>query len=370
MRILIDARFWGLENAGIGRYTMNLVSELAKIDKKNDYLIFLRKKYFYSLDLPSNWTKIKVEIPHYSFAEQLVLPFLIFTHKPDIVHFLHFNVPILFWGRYVVTIHDLLMHKQKGLEATTLAAPIYLIKRFGYRIVFDAAIRNSRKVITPSGAVKNELVKTYGISLSKVYVTYEGIDSKIRESNKSKIEKPYFVYTGNAYPHKNLKRLIKAISILNTNYNQRARLAISSARNIFTQRLRKFIFDLNVQKYVKLLGFTPDDKLCSLYKNSSAFIFPSLSEGFGLPGLEAMSCGTLILASNIPVFREIYEDNVNYFDPLDEYSMAEAMNQVLEMSKNKRKKSILRAQKFVKRYSWAKMAHETLEVYTKSCNSL
>jgi hypothetical protein len=125
MKILIDARMYGLENAGIGRYALNLINQLTQLDDKNDYILLLRKKYFDDLTLPKNFKKVLADFRHYSFAEQLMLPKIIANEKPDLVHFLHFNVPVWFTGKFVVTIHDLLMHKQKGLEATTLNPALY-----------------------------------------------------------------------------------------------------------------------------------------------------------------------------------------------------------------------------------------------------
>ena len=131
MRILIDARLYGLENAGLGRYLINLIQELGKIDIKNEYVLLLRKKYFNSLNLSANWKKVLADFPHYGFAEQLKLPALISNLHPDVVHFPHFNAPIFYKGNYVVTIHDMLMHKSVGLAATTLPAPLYFLKRLG-----------------------------------------------------------------------------------------------------------------------------------------------------------------------------------------------------------------------------------------------
>ena len=174
MRILIDARLYGLENAGLGRYINNLVGKLSELDSKNEYVILLRKKYFDSLKLPGNWKKVLVEFRHYSFSEQLFLPLLINKEYPDIVHFPHFNIPIFYRGKFVVTIHDLLMHKQKGMDATTLSMFNYIIKRLGYRFVFDMAIRNSSYIVVPSNTVKDELVRVYKGVVEKINVIYEG----------------------------------------------------------------------------------------------------------------------------------------------------------------------------------------------------
>lgn len=173
MKILIDGRLYGLENAGLGRYVMNLVTELSKLDSSNEYVLLLRKKYFDSLTLPSNWKKVLGDYRHYSFSEQFKILGIIRKEKPDITHFPHFNVPVLFRGKYIVTIHDLLMHNQVGREATTLPMFFYAVKRLGYRFVFDTAVKKSIAIIVPSKAVKNEVVNFYKISADKIHVTYE-----------------------------------------------------------------------------------------------------------------------------------------------------------------------------------------------------
>ena len=370
MKILIDGRLYGLENAGLGRYLINLVKELGKLDAKNEYVLLLRKKYFDSLNLPDNWKKVLADFPHYSFSEQLKLPVLIMRQKPDLVHFPHFNAPIFYRGNYVVTIHDMLMHKSVGLAATTLPAPLYFIKRLGYRFVFDNAVRHSKKIIVPSQTVKKEVISTYKVAGNKIHVTYEGVDLKNISFTTNSAQNPYFVYAGNAYPHKNLKRLVEAIVLLNTNNVHTVNLLVASSRGIFTQRLEDIIRNQNAEKYVKLLGFISDDELFNLYKNSVGFVFPSLSEGFGLPGLEAMATGTLVLASDIPVFREIYKEHAAYFNPTDAESIKRTMENALKMGKNLRADRIEKAKNFVKRYSWTKMAEETLNLYAESCDSL
>jgi glycosyltransferase involved in cell wall biosynthesis len=173
MRILIDARLYGPENTGNGRYTMNLLENLIKLDVENDYVIFLRKANFDKLIVPKKWQKVMADFKHYSFEEQFRLPFLISKYKPDVVHFPHFNVPILYFGKYIVTIHDLIMHKFTDGSATTRKFPIYHIWRLGYHIAFIKAVYGSSKIIVPSNSVKVELVDYYKINPNKVEVTYE-----------------------------------------------------------------------------------------------------------------------------------------------------------------------------------------------------
>src|SRR3990167_5871235 len=372
MKIVIDARMYGIEHTGIGRYVMELINNLAKIDKKNDYTLILRNDYFKRLSLPANFKKVKGDFRQYSFSEQISLPKILKNEKPDLVHFPHFNVPILYRGDYVVTIHDLLMHKQKGFEATTLAPIVYLIKRLGYRAVFDRAVKKPVKIIVPSHAVKKELVDYYSLDPDKVSVTPEGVSDLSGGGavtpllKKYGIETPYFIYTGNAYPHKNLKRLIEAIISLNTERRIKAHLVIVSARNFFVKKLEKLISEMGAGAFVKVLGFLPDKEVGTLYRHSAAFVFPTLSEGFGIPGLDAMEVGTLVLASEILVLKEVYKEHAIYFNPFDFSSIARTMELALEIGAEAREERIAKARDFVKRYSWNKMAQETLKIY-ESC---
>ncbi|MEK7526454.1 MAG: glycosyltransferase family 1 protein [Patescibacteria group bacterium] len=365
MKILIDARMYGLENAGIGRYAVNLITQITELDKSNDYVLLLKRKYFDELTFPANFKKVAADFRHYSFAEQLMLPKIINQEKPDLVHFLHFNVPVWFTGKFVVTIHDLLMHKQKGLEATTLNPALYYVKRLGYKSVFSNAVKKASKIIVPSKYVKEDIIKTYKVSPEKVVVTYEGVEQvKMTSANTEEIlgkynltKDKYYLYVGSAYPHKNLKRTIEAA------YLNRTPLAISCARNVFTEKLEKLVSMTGAKDYVKLLGFVPDEELSVLYKNSIGFVYPSLTEGFGLPGLEAMINGTILLASEIPVFKEVYKDNAVYFNPFDFSDIAKRMEIVKQMTADRRKELITKAQNFAKTYSWKKMAQETLDTY-------
>jgi glycosyltransferase involved in cell wall biosynthesis len=121
---------------------------------------------------------------------------------------------------------------------------------------------------------------------------------------------------------------------------------------------------------VKFLGFVPDEDLGGLLSGSIGFVFPSFSEGFGLPGLEAMSSGTLLIASDIPVFREVYQKHAIYFDPKDVGSIEKALEESIKLSQSEREKIIQDAKEFVNIYSWDKMAQETLNIYAESGDSI
>lgn len=141
--------------------------------KKNEYIILLREDKYKELSFPENWQKVKADFRHYTFTEQIMLPLIISKFKPDMVHFPHFNVPLLFFGKYIVTIHDLIMHKFKGGEATTRPFPIYQIWRLGYYISFAKAVLGSVGIVVPSNAVKEDLLSYYRIDEKKINVIYE-----------------------------------------------------------------------------------------------------------------------------------------------------------------------------------------------------
>ncbi|OGM20571.1 hypothetical protein A2714_04495 [Candidatus Woesebacteria bacterium RIFCSPHIGHO2_01_FULL_38_9] len=368
MKILIDARMYGLENSGIGRYIINLIENLKEIDHQNNYVVLLKKDYFDQLNFPNNWKKVQADIHYYSFEEQIQLPKLLNDEKPDLVHFPHINVPIFYRGNFVVTAHDMTMHSQ-GTEATTLPRYKYLFKRVPYKLVFRNAIINSKVILTPSRTVKDEIVEYFKIDPTKVVMTYEG-SSRVLKSGEDNVLSnfglktgEYFFYVGNAYPHKNLDLVINAIKGINKEGDSKVIFAIAGSKNVFIERLQTLIDKEKAQGYVKILGYVPDENLQTFYKNSIAFVYPSLSEGFGLQGLEAMAFGALVLASEIPVFREIYKDNVLYFDPKSVESLIKVMKTVMKMSIEEKKAIVINAKAFIKRYSWKKMARETLNVY-------
>lgn len=375
-KILIDARMYGLENSGIGRYLVNLINELDKSESDINYLILLKKKYFNELNLSSRFKKILADFGHYGFSEQIKLPLIINSLKPDLVHFPHLNVPIFWKGKFVVTVHDLTMQRQKT-DATTLPLPVYYFKRLPFLFTSRFAVKNSLKTIAPTKFVANDLVDYYKINKDKIKVIYEGIDSNSKTSKygdntvlkKYAIDKPYFLYVGNAYPHKNIKRAIEAIKYLNKRSKDKVWLVLGGSRSVFTERVKKEVEKLQAESFIKQIGYVEDVDLPIINRNSVGFLYPSFSEGFGLQGLEAMAAGTILVCSNIPVFREIYDKHAVYFNPFDFSSVAASMKLVMDLDKEKREKMVKKSQKFIQKYSWSEMARETIRVY-ESCTGI
>lgn len=375
MRIIIDARLYGIENAGLGRYTQKLIEHLQQVDSQNQYFLLMRSKNI-KIELAPNFTAIECDIAHYTINEQIKLPKLVKSLQPDLVHFPHFNVPYNFKFPYVVTIHDMLMHKFKGRETTTQPFLKYAFKRFGYKKVFNSAVVNARGIIVPTNYVKEDLIRFFHKSPRQIYVTYEGIDPFPKQAlsadvvlKKYNIDKPYFIYFGNAYPHKNIARAIEAMVYLNEDLKTECIFLISSARNVFSERIEKLIQQQKASNYVRYAGFIPDEELSVLMKKSVGFFYPSLEEGFGLQGLEAMENTTLLIASEIPVFKEVYKDNAIYFNPFDFTAMAMSLKLAIDLPIANRKVRLTKAKEFIKKYSWEKMAKETLNVYKEAASN-
>lgn len=367
MRVVIDGRLYGLEHSGIGRYLVHLIKELQQLDNKNDYSVLLRKKYYLSLKLANNWTKVLVDFRHYTLAEQIVVPFILSKIKPDLLHVPQLNPPFFWFGNTILTVHDLTMQHQ-GRDASNLPLIAYYLKRMPFLFNAQVALKRARKILTPTKAVKSEVCDYYRISKNKVTSAYLGVDFRkvVSSGLKSPARSPYFFYVGNAYPHKNLARLIQAVVLLNSKIEKKVKLVIAGSKNEFTQRLVKLVKGLDAQKYVQLLGFVSDADLQAYYKNSVAFVYPSLSEGFGLQGLEAMASGGLVLASDIPVFREVYGKQAYYFDPKDIDSIAYTLGVTLDMPKKDRQKVISSYAAHLTKFSWRKMAQKTLAAYREA----
>jgi len=168
MKIAIDARMYGLEHAGIGRYVMNLIDQLQTQDRKNEYFVLLRQNYFQTLKFKNKkFKKVLADFSHYSWQEQVFLPLLLLKLKPDLTHFPHFNAPFFWWGKQVMTIHDLIKHQSRGLQTTTRTPLFYWGKYLVYRVLFWLVTQRAAKIIVPSQWVKKQL------GLKKVVVIYE-----------------------------------------------------------------------------------------------------------------------------------------------------------------------------------------------------
>ncbi|OGD87148.1 hypothetical protein A2164_04275, partial [Candidatus Curtissbacteria bacterium RBG_13_35_7] len=329
MKIGIDARFIGPQGTGIGKYTQKLIENLQNIDRKNKYSIFLKQSNWQLLKLKNkNFNKVLADIKWYSLEEQIKMPYIYKKQNLDLLHIPHFNVPLLFNDKYIVTIHDLIHRHFSQESVTTRNKFVFKAKRFAYKLTISSALKKSQKIITPSNYVKQEIIDSYKIDKSKIVVTYEAAEEEYSQNSKSKIRnpkfvkkffvrKPFLIYVGNAYPHKNLHNLITAVEILNLKQNLKINLAIVCSRDIFWQRLKQSIEKSKIKKQIILTGYIKAKDLSILFSEAKAYVFPSLSEGFGIPGLNAMAAGLPVICSNIPTLKEVYANAACYFNPND-----------------------------------------------------
>ncbi len=380
-KIAIDARMYGLKHAGIGRYIKNLIKQIKNKQTNNiDFWLIVKSEEFLKIkkELGNKFFYIKTNIDHYSIKEQLFFPFFLAKEKFDLVHFPHFNVPIFYFSKYVVTIHDLIKHESKGLATTTKNPFIYWFKYLNYHLIFYLAVKRAEKIIVPSKWVKKKLIKKYpSLVTEKISVIYEGVEEKFNEIKsktiskrvlkKYNLKKPYLLYVGSVYPHKNLERLILGLKKANqfSTNEKMINLIIVCARDVFLQRLKKTIKNYKAENFVKCLGFVNDEDLKILYYESLSFITPSLMEGFGLPGLEAMAAGCPVLSSKQSSLPEIYDKAALYFNPLDIDDIAEKIR-TIHSSNELRRKLIKTGKQRVKNFSWQKTKDETFQIYKRN----
>jgi glycosyltransferase involved in cell wall biosynthesis len=369
MRIGIDARFFGSIGKGLGRYTQKLIENLEKVDSENQYFTFLRRENWEEYQ-PQNkrFQKVLADIPWYGIREQLQLPGILKKYNLDLVHFPHFNVPVSYKGNFVVTIHDLILFYYPTRRASTLSPLTYFFKKTAYKKVIKNAVHKARKIIAVSKHTKKDIVKFFRVPEEKIVVTHEAVDAAGPPPQntignilkKYGIIKPYILYVGNAYPHKNLERLVLVFREV-AKKHPHLHLVLAGKEDYFYKRLKKFTKD-NWAKRVIFTDFVPDEDLGVIYRKALLYIFPSLYEGFGLPPLEAMARDLPVVSSNAACLPEVLGEAACYFDPNALSEIAEAIEKVATDSEL-RKKLIAAGQERIKRYSWEKMAKETLKTY-------
>ncbi len=370
-KIGIDARFFGAKDKGFGRYTEQLIKNLEKADYKNQYYIFLRKDSWQEYQPKNkNFKKVLADYKWYGWKEQIFLPLKLKKYNLDLIHFTHFNTPIFYPGKFMVTIHDLTLRHFPTRQKNFKNLLFYPLKQLIYKIVFRRVIRRAEKIITISNYTKKDILRYCKVNPSKIKVIYEGASENLKSqiSNlKSQIKKPYLLYVGNAYPHKNLKRLILTFNKLNQEpkiRNQEYRLVLAGQEDYFYKKLKLEIRNLKLEIGDKIIfpGFISDEDLDATYRAADLYVFPSLSEGFGLPSLEAMACGVPVASSNATCLPEILGDAALYFNPLDIDDMAEKIKNIL-LDDRVKKDLIKKGFEQIKKYSWQKMAEETLGLY-------
>lgn len=379
-RIGIDARFYG--KAGPGRYTKNIITHLEKIDLENEYFVFLKKEGFDTyFPKNKNFKKILANYNWYSFDEQIRFLFKAIFSKLDLFYTPHFNFPILYLGKIVAAIPDMTMHTFSTEKGTTLPKSYFKLKKLVYRAVFKWLILRAKKIVVPTNTVLDEFIQIFkGISKSKFIVAYEGVDPDLvslalnnDESvlQKYGIKKPYVLYVGSMYEHKNISGLIEMYKFLKNSFDYTGNLVLICKKDKFSQKIYEDLKEQNLLDKILMPAFNVksdsdvvvmDEETVSFRKQADVYVCPSFKEGFSLTALEAMSVGLASVISDIPCHREVYGDSVLYFDPKNAQDMAEKVNSVLVDAELK-SSLIFKGYGQVKKYSWDNTARITLDIF-------
>lgn len=367
MKIGFDFRMGGSVNAGLGRYAFELLSHMLKQKSGHEFIVFYHEQNNNPKDLDVlrelGASLVPANFRHYSFGEQLLFPQLLNKHNLDLVHFPNFNVPVLYRKPYVVTIHDMVHHKISGHKKSRIW------KYYAYEYVIKTAAEKSKLVFTVTEAAKDEIIKYLHTPAEKIVVTYEASTNPVNEDvnitkvkEKFLLSRQYFLFVGTLERKKNIPMLAKGFDLFLTKYKLDMDLVIVGKTDEHYPEVREQIMDINHSNRLVLTGFVDETDQAALYQGAYAFVTASLHEGFGLPGLEAMSYGLPVLASNTEVFNEVYDNGAIYFNPLSPEDIAEHMKLVasdVQFHAQMQQKSLQRAALF----NWERTAEETLNAY-------
>lgn len=367
MKIGIDARM--LSSAfGIGRYVQQLVLELQKIDTTNQYILFLRQENFNDVEIINpNFSKVLADIQWYTLEEQKDFLKILKNNPVDLMHFPHWNVPYFYNGRFIVTIHDLTMYHFARPEASTLGHVKFWLKDKAHRKLISHITKKAEYIIATSEFTANDIVETLGVDRKKITVTYQapfaldssGENKDVDVLQKFGINKKFILYVGAAYPHKNLEKLLESWKIFNEEKSKEYSLVLVGKENYFYKRLKEKFANL---ENVIFTGFAEDVDLVNLYKKASAFVFPSLYEGFGLPPLEASVYGVPVASSSASCLPEILGESALYFDPNSAEQITDILDTILT-DENIRFELKRAGRDNLRRFSWENLARQTIGLY-------
>ncbi|MDB5181485.1 MAG: glycosyl transferase family 1 [Candidatus Saccharibacteria bacterium] len=361
-KIVIDAREL---RTSTGRYIERLLEHLQDVDNNlsHRYYVLLKPKDMDSWDPKSKrFTKVASPYKEFTFAEQIGLAIQLYRLKPDLVHFGMTQQPILYLRKAVTTIHDLTTVRFTNPAKNKL---VFKVKQWVYERVIKIVAFKSQHLIVPTEFVKEDVAKFTRTNSRKITVTLEAGDSIGANPEKvAELEgKQFIMYVGRPTPHKNLGRLIDAFEILKQSRPDLV-LVLAGRKDVLYRRHERTVKKRGIEDVV-FTDFISDGQLRWLYEHTAAYVFPSLSEGFGLPGLEAMSHGAPVVSSDATCLPEVYGEAANYFNPLDATDMATKIADVLDKD-DLRKTLIKKGKTQAGKYSWKRMAEQTLEVYKKT----
>lgn len=366
MKIAFDARgiSW-YKGTGIGTYTENILKNLIFLDKLNKYTLYWSGDNYESFK--SNNTTIKMASKRYHrFFQEYFFPKDIKKNNIDIYHIsqngigLSQNIDCL----KIVTIHDLIPY----IMPETVGKG-YLIK---FLRDMPRIIEESDAIITVSEYSKKDILKFFPINPDKIFVTPLAADSIYRPLNRNICKKyiseqyningDFILYLGGFSARKNVSSLIKAYEKISNEINKNIKLVICGAKKDDIENLIKMKINSKTSENIIFTDFIPNEDLPKFYNACEVFVYPSLYEGFGLPPLEAMSCGSPVITSNTTSIPEVTDKSAILIDPMNIDMLSCKLYNLLvsdELRKDLSKKGLNRSIEF----SWIRTAKKTLEVY-------
>jgi len=364
VRIGIDVR--KLRDHGIGTYIRNLLRHLARLDHDTEYVLLARPHELPSLEaLGENFRSVAETSGNYSIAEQITIPWALRREGVALFHAPHYVLPPLVSCKSVVTIHDCIH----------LMFPQYLPNRLAHvyaRTSIALASKRATRVMTVSESSKRDILRFVDVPSDKIDVIHNAYDERfgvepreedvVRVRERYQLHDEFVLYAGNVKPHKNLGRLIEAFHLVRNRGLPHLKLVLIGDEISKYAALRRAVHQHQLHKYVRFLGYLPEETLAVMYRLAGVFVFPSLYEGFGLPPLEAMASGTPVVTSNVSSLSEVAGNAALLTDPYDPSAIADAVHRVLtdeSLRCDLRQKGLARARQF----SWETSVRRVLEIY-------
>lgn len=359
MKIAIDAREW---STSTGRYISSLVRELEKLESGHEFTVLLYPKDMDRYQ-PASPRFTKIVCPHkeFSFDEQLGFKRQLDQLHADLVHFAMVQQPVWYKGKVVTTMNDLTTVRFKNPSKNPL---VFAAKQQVYKWVNKRVAKKSAALLTFTEYVKNDVVNYTGVSPEKITVTPLAADviQNVAEPVAELEGAQFIMYVGRPLPHKNLPALIEAFKLLKASHPN-LKLVLGGKKDVLYEQIEQVVTAQGTPDVI-FSGFVSEGQLRWLYENCAAYVIPSLSEGFGLPGLEAMAHGAPVVSSNATCLPEVYGEAAHYFDPVNLEDIAQRIGEVID-NPELRQSLIDNGRSQVARYSWQRAAQETLAVYNQ-----
>ncbi|MDP8236450.1 MAG: glycosyltransferase family 1 protein [Candidatus Erginobacter occultus] len=381
-KIGIDARWIFPAISGVGRVTEKLITNLAAIDRENDYFLFfydpgLREKYSRRWEFNPRLHPVSVPWGIFSPGGQWGIARRAGQLKLDIFHSTNYFLPLLLppGVKAVATVHDLIPLKFPHFTPRAWKTRFHPL----FRWVLSRSVKRADRVITVSNHTRRDLVADLGLPEEKISVVYNGIDASYRPLAETRAREmasaklgftgPYLFYVGRFDPYKNVVGLIRAFGKFLRGRTDSPRLVLAGHPDPRYPQAAATVRELHLSSHVVFLDGVEEEELVALYNRARILVLPSLYEGFGLPPLEAMACGTPVIVSDRGSLPEVVGEAGIIIDPENPEALAAAIGRLWdseELRRNLRDRGLARAREF----SWEKTARETLKIYRQLVDPL